>query len=75
MIYETFATGAASKDLWYDVEELSHKILELDTRWHLREKGFDKEYVKMQVVNTLNEILGKSNRAPVYPEPRGVLDV
>ena len=78
-IYYTLATGTGCRKKWVDMQYMTYEMLnkrnKLDTRWALKENGFTQEEVREIFINSLNEILGRSNKPFQYPTPRGVLNV
>lgn len=69
-IYYTFATGHKPK--WENRKRKSYieynKRNLLDTRWQIKQTSFTKEEIYSEIVNTLNEILGKRNSQHIYPK-------
>lgn len=78
-IYYTFATGYIPK--WENRKIKSYieynKRNQLDTRWQIKKRSFTRDEIHGEVVNSLNEILGKRNSQHIYPkiEKRATLDI
>ena len=70
--YHTFAIGKGVRKKWIRRQKKSYveynKRGLLDSRWTLEEKGISYEDIKEIMINTLNEILKKSHKPPVYPK-------
>ena len=70
--YHTFAIGKGVRKKWIRRQKKSYveynKRGLLDSRWTLEEKGISYEDIKEIMTNTLNEILKKSHKPPVYPK-------